>query len=128
MAIKYGLHHWDNSYLKTLLISIYCSIKNKLFLVFEDKKPVATFQIKQKNNKLHFEKLATLPSASHSGIGSFCLSYIESLAKEWNCSHVNMEVYAPSEHAIIFYKHRNYNIIGTSQSLKYPLIVMEKQL
>ena len=128
MAEKYGLHHWDNSYLKTLMIVIYYSFKNSILLVFSDNKPVATFQIKQKNKKLHFEKLATLPNASKSGIGSFCLSYIESLAKKLACSHVNMEVYASAEHAILFYKNRNYSVVGKRQSLKYPLIVMEKQL
>ena len=128
MAEKYDLHHWDNLYIKTLLIVGLCNLKNKIYILFDDGKAVATFMTKQRGDALHFEKLGTLPSESGKGIGSFCMNKIEEIAKGANCKKVVMEVYEPSQHAISFYKHKGYEVTGMTDTLKYKELIMEKRI
>lgn len=128
MANKYNLHHWDNVYVKTLVIVGLCNLKNNVYILFDDCKAVATFMTKQRGEDLHFEKLGTLPSESGKGIGSFCMNKIEEIAKSANCKKVVMEVYEPSQHAISFYKHKGYDVIGITDTLKYKELIMEKRI
>lgn len=128
MAIKKNLHHWDNPFIKTLAIVCLCVLKNEVFLLYNDKKPVATFQIKVKNDILHFEKLGTLPASAGQGIGSLCMKKIEAIAKKRGCNKVVMEVYEPSQHAITFYEHKGYKSVGMVDTLKYREIKMEKNI
>jgi ribosomal protein S18 acetylase RimI-like enzyme len=128
MAQKYDLHHWDNSHIKNQVIVILCALKNSIFLVIDGNKSVATFQIRKNEDVLHFEKLATLPSVSGKGVGTFCMQQIEEIAKNHGCSRVSMEVYTNSEHAIKFYEQRGYKIIGETNTLKYTEVKMEKIL
>lgn len=128
MAKKYGLHHWDNPYIKSLLIVGLGVLKNDVFLVYEEEKVVATFMTKKKGDSLHFEKLGTVPSESGKGIGSYCMSKIEQMAQKSGCKRVVMEVYEPSKHAISFYEHRGYRTVGTTETLKYKEIKMEKNI
>ena len=128
MAKKYNLHHWDNPFLKTLIIVGLCNLKNNIYLLFDGTKPVATFMTKRHATTLHFEKLGTLPSESGKGIGSFCMKKIEELAKEAGCRKVAMEVYEPSQHAISFYEHKGYVVVGITDTLKYKEVNMEKRI
>ena len=64
MAEKYGLHHWDNSMIKSCIIVLLCAMKNKIYLVLDGKKTVATFQTKKIGGVLFFEKLAVIPEVS----------------------------------------------------------------
>lgn len=128
MAEKYDLHHWDNSYLKNFVIVALCELKNNVYLVIENDKPVATFQTKKIGRIMRFEKLACLPNCAGKGIGSYCMKYIEGLAKKENCNRVCMEVYTPSKHALNFYLHRGYKVCGEVKTLKYSEIKMEKIL
>ena len=128
MAQKYDLHHWDNPYFKTLIIAGLCSLKNDIYLVYSGEKPVATFMTKKNASDFHFEKLGTLPAEAGRGIGSWCLTKIEDQAREKGCSKVTMEVYEPSEHAIGFYQHHGYQIVGKQNSRKYTLVKMEKEV
>ena len=128
MAKKYDLHHWDNSHLKNFIIVALCELKNTVYLVTEDEKPVATFQTKQVGKTMRFEKLACSPKHSGKGIGSFCMSYIEEIAKKEGCDRVEMEVYSPSQHALDFYLHRDYEVCGETKTLKYTEVKMGKKL
>ncbi|MBQ9784232.1 MAG: GNAT family N-acetyltransferase [Clostridia bacterium] len=129
MAKKYDLHHWDNSRFKTWVIIFLCVLKNRVYLVCDEEgRAVATFQTHRTGDAMHFEKLATSPECAGRGIGSFCIEQIEALAKSDGCGKVCMEVYAPSEHAIHFYEHRGYVTTGTTKTLKYTEIKMEKQI
>lgn len=128
MANKYDLHHWDNSGFKNFIIISLCEVKNRVFLVTENKNPVATFQIRIEDSSLHFEKLACSPNNSGKGIGSHCMNYIEEIAREANCKKICMEVYSSSQHAIEFYKHRGYVVSGEIKTLKYDELKMEKVL
>lgn len=126
MAKKYDLHHWDNSHFKNLIIVVLCELKNAVYLVTDRGKPVATFQIKQVEKTMRFEKLACSPIYSGKGIGSFCMNYIETLARKSNCEKVCMEVYSSSKHALEFYLHKGYKICGETKTLKYSEVKMEK--
>ncbi len=128
MAVKYDLHHWDNSYFKSLAIVGICDLKNDIYLLFDEKKPVATFMTRIIKDALHFEKLGTLPSESNRGIGTLCMEKIEGIAKKLGCKKVIMEVYEPSRHAIEFYEHRGYKVWGKTETLKYTEIKMEKNI
>lgn len=128
MGIKYGLHHWDNPMIKTLVIVGVCLIKNTIYLVEDNGKEVATFQVKKKNDVLFFEKLAVMPSVGGKGYGSFCMKSIEKIAKESGLSKVQMEVYDKSQHAIDFYFHLGYKQVGKTETLKYTDVVMEKDI
>ena len=64
MAKKYDLHHWDNSYIKNVVILILCVLKNQIFLVYDEQYPVATFQLSESVNELKFQKFATEPQKS----------------------------------------------------------------
>lgn len=128
MAKKYNLHHWDNPLIKTLMIVGLCDLKNEIYLLYDGNKPVATFMTKRNQDELHFEKLATLPSESGKGIGSYCMSKIEELAKDAGCKKVVMEVYEPSQHAISFYEHKGYTVVGMTDTLKYKEVKMEKRI
>lgn len=47
MAQKYGLHHWDNSYLKSWVIIFMSILKNNIYVVEKNNDIIATFQIKK---------------------------------------------------------------------------------
>ncbi len=129
MAKKYDLHHWDNSRFKTWIIVALCVLKNRVYLVEDESgKAIATFQTHRAGDAMRFEKLATSPSYAGRGVGSFCIEQIEALAKKDGCAKVCMEVYSPSEHALHFYEKRGYTACGTTQTLKYSEIKMEKQI
>ncbi|MBE6601960.1 MAG: GNAT family N-acetyltransferase [Ruminococcaceae bacterium] len=129
MAEKYDLHHWHNPHLKNLLIVVLCALKNRIYLVYDDAGvPIATFQTKQVEKNMRFEKLATDPSFSGKGVGSFCMNTIEEMAKAAGCGKVCMEVYDKSAHALRFYENRGYTVCGTVDTLKYTEIKMEKKL
>lgn len=128
MARKLGLRHWDNSYLKTFIIVGLCALKNQIFLLYDGSRPVATFMTRICKDGLHFQKLATAPSESGRGVGSFCMEKIEEIAKESGLQKVAMDVYEASKHAIAFYEHRGYRSAGVTNTLKYREIKMEKSL
>ena len=119
MAQKYNLHHWDNSYVKTWIILLLCTLKNDIYLVYDGKNPVATFQTRKIAQSFLFQKLATEPVYSGRGIGSYCLKQIEQIAKKCGCTEVICEVYDKSDHAKRFYEHRGYTVCGTVETLKY---------
>lgn len=126
MAQKYGLHHWDNSMIKSCLIVGIGLLKNRVYLVSEGKNPVATFQVKKTDNALFFEKLAVSPEVSGKGYGSYCMRLIEKMATKLGCERVQMEVYDQSRHAIEFYQKRGYLQVGKTGTRKYTDLVMEK--
>ena len=72
MAQKYNLHHWNNSRFKNLVIVGLCVLKNNIFIVYDDKKAVATFQTRKTKDSYLFQKLATSPDFAGGGIGSQC--------------------------------------------------------
>ena len=111
MAKKYDLHHWDNPWIKTLLIVMICLIKNKVYVV-KAKKIVATYQTKITEDNLYFEKLAVKPEESGKGIGSFCLKQIENEGRKIGCMKVRADVYSKSQHAIQFYQKHGYRRTG----------------
>lgn len=125
MAKKYELHHWDNSHIKTLAIVFYCAIKNKMYLVYEDKVPIATFQVRKSGNTLLFQKLAQY---EWRGVGSFCINEIETMRRDLKCTDIDCEVYSKSEHAIQFYEHKGYCRYDVRKTLKYEEILMKKTL
>ena len=127
MKNKYGLTHWDNGVIKTILIVLYCSLRNEVYLVNDDKDSIATFQIKQKGDLLYFYKLATAPDFQGSGVGSFCLRYIEMIAGERDCESVRCDVLKDSEHALRFYLNRGYVIYDEKKTLKYQEYLLEKR-
>ena len=128
MAKRYALHHWDNSRIKTLAIVFYCAIKNKMFLVYEDKTPVATFQVRKNGDTLLFQKLATLPQYEGRGIGSFCINEIETMGRDLKCTDIDCEVYSESKRAIQFYEHKGYCRYDVRKTLKFEEILMKKTL
>lgn len=128
MAQKYDLHHWDNSYIKSLVIVGLCAFKNDIYLMYDECNPVATFMTKRQYEYLHFEKLGTLPSKSGKGIGTLCIAKIEKIAKDADCKKIVLEVYESSQHAVLFYKHKGYKTIETKETLKYKEIIMEKSI
>jgi len=128
MAKKYNLHHWDNSHVKNWIIVALCALKNDIYLVYNEKTPVATFQTRKTGHSLLFQKLATSPAFSGAGIGSYCVAEIERLAKEGGCSDVICEVYDKSEHAKSFYEHRGYTAYDVTGTLKYKELKLRKEL
>lgn len=128
MAMKYNLHHWENSHFKNFIIVMLCELKNTVYLVEDKGHPIATFQIKILDKTIHFEKLACSPQYAGKGIGSYCIGYIEELAVKTKCNKVCMEVYSPSQHALDFYIHRGYKICGKTETRKYSELKMEKIL
>ena len=91
MSIKYNLHHWDNSHIKSWIIVVLCVLKNNVYLVYDEKIPVATFQTRKINQSYLFQKLATSPNYAGRGIGSFCLNEIERLANEFYRLYISNE-------------------------------------
>ena len=126
MGDKLDLHHWDNPFFNSLLISIICSLRNDVYIVYKDHKPIATFQMQKQGEILHFEKLATIPSEAGKGVGSLCLKKTEEIANAWQCKYIRLEVYEKSKHAISLYEKMGYIAIGEFQSLKYNEIIMQK--
>lgn len=128
MAVKNDLHHWDNSKIKTLAVVLYGLLRNKTYLVFDEKEAIATFSIKKQNKELHFNKLATVPECVGKGVGTWCMNRIEQIAKDEGCSSVSMEVYDRSHHAKEFYLHRGYVVCGEVKTRKYTEYKMLKDL
>ena len=112
MSVEYNLHHWDNSYVKCLMIVFLHMLKNNVYLVYYEEHPIATFQIIQINQVILFQKLAVSPDFSGKGIGSYCLRYIEQLAAAKQCSEIN----------------RGYHDCEIVKSVKYRLLRLKKEL
>lgn len=68
MAQKYGLRHWDNPHIKNYIIVALCAMKNDIYLVYDGKNPVATFQTRKTGQSFLFQKLATLSAFSGGGL------------------------------------------------------------
>lgn len=128
MSMKYDLNHWNNPLIKSFIIVCLCALKNKMYLVLEGKKPVATYQIRALDRALFFEKLAVLPCAAGKGYGGYCMKQIEKEATLLGLKKVKMEVYDKSENAIGFYIHQGYKKMAENRTLKYTDIIMEKEL
>ena len=128
MATRYDLHHWDNSHIKNWIIIVLCAMKNQIYLIYNDKTPVATFQTRKVNQSYLFQKLATSPEFAGKGIGTFCLKEIERLAKSENCKEIICEVYDKSEHAKLFYERKGYLVYGETDTLKYKELKLRKEL
>ena len=128
MAKNQGLMHWNNSYLKTCVIVALCVLKNDVYLVYDGKAPVATFQVRLNNGSVVFQKLATSPEYAGRGIGRRCLFEIERIGRAGGCNSVLCEVYDKSEHAIRFYEKCGFIECGTEKTRKYSQIKMRKQL
>ena len=128
MAEKYNLHHWNNSHIKNWVIVALCVTKNQIYLVYDKKVPVATFQTRKIGQSFLFQKLATSPRVMGMGIGSFCLKEIECLAMQQNCKEILCEVYDRSEHAKRFYEHKGYSVYGEMATLKYKELKFKKEL
>ena len=128
MAAKYGLQHWNNSHFKNWLIVALCALKNNVYLIYNGKIPVATFQTRKLDEKFLFQKLATLPEFSGCGIGTFCLGEIERLAKQSGAKEIVCEVYDKSEHAIKFYERKGFSVCGTADTLKYTELKLRKEI
>ena len=128
MAQKYDLHHWDNSFIKTLVIVFICMLKNDVYILFEDNVMVATFQTKVINRCLFLEKLCVLPEFSGNGIGSLCLKKVENVANDLKCEKIVLNVYRYSNHAISFYKKNGYRVSDTNISNNCKTIAMEKEM
>ena len=128
MAKNNDLHHWNNSHIKNWIIVALCVLKNKIYIVCDDKKAVATFQTRKVGSSLLFQKLATSPASAKCGIGSYCMREIEELALSSGCAEVLCEVYEKSEHAISFYEHRGYRVYDETETLKYKEYKMRKAL
>ena len=128
MAVKYWLHHWDNTHIKNWIIVVICALKNHIYLVYYDKIPVATFQTRKVNQSYLFQKLATVPQFSKQGVGTFCLSEIERLAKSENCKEVVCDVYDKSQHAKTFYERKGYVVYGETDTLKYKELKLRKEI
>ncbi len=128
MANNYDLHHWDNSRVKNWIIVALCAIKNKIYLVYDNKTAIATFQTRKIGDKYLFQKLATLPEVQKKGIGDFCLNKIETQAKNIGCREVLCEVYDKSEHAKKFYENRGYYVYAETDTLKYKELKYKKEL
>lgn len=128
MAARYDLHHWDNPRVKNWIIVALCVLKNDVYLVFDDKTPVATFQTRKAGTSFLFQKLATSPEFAGGGVGSFCLQEIERLGKAEGCTEVICEVYDKSGHAKAFYEHKGYTVYGETDTLKYKELKLKKEL
>lgn len=128
MAAQYGLHHWDNCFLKNMIIVVLCALKNKIWLVYEGDQVMATFQTKKTDKGLYLQKLGTDPQFSGRGVGSFCIKTVEQMARAEGCTKVYFEVYTLSEHALRFYENKGYTNVGRASTLKYSEIKMEKNL
>lgn len=128
MAASEGLHHWDNSHFKTLFIIFLCLLKNKVFLVFEGKRAMATFQTQVKENILTFEKFAVYPTCIGKGFGSFCWQKIEQQAGNRGCRAIRSYVYDKNKKAISFYAHKGCRVVGEKKTLKYTELIIERTL
>lgn len=128
MANKNGLHHWDNSRVKTFCILLFCALKNRVYLVYNEKSPIATFQTRKTGNAFLFQKLAVLPNFTNGGVGTFCINEIERLARCENCKETICEVYDKSENAKRFYENRGYLVCGEVNTLKYRELRLRKEL
>lgn len=128
MVINEGLHHWDNSHFKNLLIMCLCILRNHIFLVLDDGSSVATFQTKKTEDKMTFSKFAVKPDCSKHGIGSYCMHAIERLAVNEGCRSVCCEVYDKSSKALAFYEHRGFMTVGRKSTVKYSELILEKIL
>ena len=126
MSAKYNLQHWNNCYLKDLLIVLLCNIKNQIYIVKQYNLVVATFQINVRQEELCFQKLATNPVYAGHGVGSYCMREIENIAKNLGLKTVVCEVYDKSLHAKEFYEKRGYSVYGTVDTLKYTELKMKK--
>lgn len=128
MYKKYQLTHWKNSFFKTFLIVMYTALKNCVWGVYEDKKIIATFQTKIQNKRLHFGKLAVSPKISGKGVGSYCLTEMEKMAKCQGLTSLTCEVYEKSKHAYDFYIKRGFTVVGEMKTLNYKELILEKRL
>lgn len=129
MATKYGIHHWDNGWIKSFMIFVIQLLKGfKTYVVCDNADTLATFQIRQSYHQLNFSKFAVNPKLNGKGIGSYCIEVMSRMALESQCNILTCEVYDKSRHALEFYLHRGFCISGEIHTIKYTEIVLTKSL
>lgn len=130
MYNKYALRHWLNSTVKTFLIVIYTSLrdKRKVYSLQQDNILIATYQASKVGKSFKFGKFAVSPKMSGKGIGSECIHIMTQQALQLNCSFLECEVFDRSDHAIHFYLNRGFLKNGECNTLKYSEIKLIKQI
>ena len=128
MAARYGLRHWDHSRLILFGFTVLDARHRRIYLVTENGKNRATFRVNRAGEWLRLSKLAALPEAAGKGLGSFCVSRAEEMARREGLKGLTLEVYDKSEHAVAFYRHRGFTPAGEVRTRKYTELVMRKEL
>lgn len=128
MAQKNNLHHWNVSRLKMFLIVMLYNLDNDTYLVYDGKILKATFQVKQSDNVLAFQKLATAPQYSGGGLGTFCLQEIERIAEKRGCKEIICDVYDKNVNVKEFYEKRGYYVYDTGATRNYTILKLKKEI
>lgn len=127
------LEHWLNPYpLSKIKEDI---ISKRLFLVKLNQEFIGTFSLDKNSSKffddnknyIYLSKFAILPNQSGRGIGSRCLNYIETIAKNENYKGIRLDVYDKSKHAINFYMRNGFKELFLAKTTNFSVICMEKR-
>ena len=110
-----------------LIVMLY-NLDNDTYLVYDGKILKATFQVKQSDNVLAFQKLATAPQYSGGGLGTFCLQEIERIAEKRGCKEIICDVYDKNVNVKEFYEKRGYYVYDTGATRNYTILKLKKEI
>lgn len=119
--------HWKGLYTKEKILS--SILYKKVFLAFEDGKPIGTFTLceekpslykekfvvfyeKSKGKTLYLSALAVIPSLQNKGYGKKIINFIEKKSLKDKFSSITFDVVSNYKAANVFYKKLGYRIIG----------------
>lgn len=125
--LRNGKEHWKGFYTKEKISKII--LMEKVFLVYENKKPIGTFTLSENEPELYKEKfvtfsrkskqktiylsaLAVLPIEQQKGYGKRIMNLIEIKSKREKFSSIVFDVVSDYPELNKFYKKLNYKIIG----------------
>ena len=134
MYNKHGLEHWIPVYPQERIKE---DIDTKqVFVVENEGNIVGNFILtnngnplwKEESNSIYLSKLAVAPQYAGHGIGKECMKFIEEMAKQQGFESVRFDVYDKSMDTIAFYEKVNYLVVGTANTRRFTVLLMEKRI
>ncbi len=119
-----GLVHWKSPYPIAAIRAD--AAEKEVYLVFDEEKPAATYQLLYEGNAVTLTKFAVRPEKAGFGTGSQVLRNIARQAAEKQIKRICIDVYDKSIKAIRFYEKNGFVKAGVAKTRRFNVIRMEK--
>lgn len=139
MKLQFNLNHWESPYPKDILSERIAS--NSVYKLVRGNDIIATFMLTSEYPNtfadyigidetpfLYLSRLAVIPDRQSKGIGSYCLSYAEQIAKEKGAQVIRLDVLSNHTLLLNFYIKNGYRRLGSGNTRRFKIEFFEKKI